>query len=72
MINNLPVKCLINRSWDTSTKDWEGDFAYGTLIYISTQSTQDNSGKVTPVGIVLLADDTFQCVPMEFITKSTN
>ena len=69
MIENIRVECLVERSWNLSTRAWEGDLLNGTLIDISTQSEEGESGKLIPVGIVLLDDDTFQCVPMEFITK---
>ena len=69
MTHNIPVQCLINRFWDPLTKDWDGDTAFGTLIDISTQSADDNSGKLTPVGIVVLETDAFYSVPIEFITK---
>jgi len=68
-MQNISVECLIGRSWNISTRKWEGTLVNGTLIDISTQSEEDNSGKLIPVGIVLLDDDTFQCIPMEFITK---
>lgn len=70
IMNNIPVECLVKRSWNLSRKGWDGDLIYGTLIDITTQSAEDNSGKLIPVGIVLLDDDTFQCVPMEFISKT--
>ena len=69
MTQNIQVECLINRSWNLSTREWDGDRINGTLIDIATQSAEDNSGKHIPAGIVLLDDDTFECVPMEFITK---
>lgn len=69
---DIPVRCLLNRSWNISTREWDGDWVNGTLIEISTQTAQDDYSKHVPVGIVLLDDNTFQCVPMEFIIKTTN
>ena len=83
MTQNIEVSCLINRSWDYSEVEWEGalvdgashgwdgDLVSGTLIDISTQTADDGSGKIIPVGIVLLDDNTFQSVPVEFIYKNT-
>lgn len=85
MIQNIKVSCLINRYWTSSTmdwdgdlvnrswtpsvEDWDGDLVSGTLIDISTQSAEDGSGNIIPVGVVLLEDGTFQCVPLEFIQE---
>ena len=69
MAQNIPVKCLINRFWNPNEMDWDGSWLNGILIDFSTQSSEDLSGKIIPVGIVLLEDDTFQSVPMEFIIK---
>ena len=69
MMQNISVKCLVDRSWNICEKKWEGDLVNGTLIDISTQSEEDNSGKLIPVGIVLLDNNTFACIPMAFITK---
>ena len=70
MTQDIQVSCLVNRYWDLETKDWTGDIVNGTLIGLSTQS-ETYSGEIIPVGIVLLDNDnTFQCVPMEFITKT--
>ena len=82
MKQNIQVSCSVNRYWIPSTmeqeqvvltEDWEEILVNGTLIDISTQTAEDGSGKLIPVGIVLLDDDdTFQCVPMEFIKKIEN
>ena len=70
MAHNIPVRCLINRYWDPATKAWAGDTVSGTLIDISTQSADDNSGKLKfiPVGIVILETDEAHSIPMEFIS----
>lgn len=67
MTNNIQVKCLVNRYWCPSKIDSEGELINGLLIDISTQTAEN--GKLIPVGIVILGDDTFQRVPMEFIQK---
>ncbi len=74
MTEPIRVTCLINRYWSPSTMSWEGETVNGTLIDLSTQSAEDNSGKLIPVGIVVLdGSDTeasvFQSVPVEFIRK---
>ena len=70
MTDSIQVQCLINRVWNISTKDWDGDTVSGTLIDISTQSADDNSDKIIPVGIVMLeTTGAFHSVPVEFITK---
>ena len=79
-MKNMQVKCMINRYWDTDTREFDGDWVEGTLIDISTQTAEDSSGKLIPVGVVLLDDDyllnedttknnAFQSVPMEFIKR---
>ena len=69
MMENVRVTCLIDRYWDPGTRTYCGTESAGTLIDISVQSAEDLSSKFSPVGIVLLDDGTFQCVPMEFIKK---
>ena len=69
MIHNVPVECLINRSWNPMTKTWDGETVKGTLIDFLTQSAEDdNSGKVISVGIVILETGAFKSVPVDFIT----
>ncbi len=72
MTQTIQVTCMVHRTWDTSAMVWSGDWISGTLIDISVQSTENNSGKLHPVGIVLLEDNTFQCIPMEFIKKAAS
>jgi len=69
MTENIQIKCLLDRFWDVHLLAWAGAEAYGTLIDVSTQTAEDNSGNLIPVGIVLLEDNTFQSVPMAFIEK---
>jgi len=69
MTQHIQVRCLIDRFWDPHLLAWDGSEINGTLIDVSTQTADDTSGKLIPVGIVLLEDDTFQSVPMEFIEK---
>jgi len=69
MTQEYQVSCLINRAWEISIQDWEGDWVNGTLIDVSTQSDEANPGKIVPVGIVLFDDGSFQSVPMDFIQK---
>jgi len=69
MTKEIPVKCIISRYWYPSKISSEGDVINGMLIDISTQTAEN--GKLIPVGIVLLEDDsTFQCIPMEFIKSA--
>ena len=67
MTQPLSVSCLVDRFWEPSEMDWDGVLVPGTLIAISAQSAEDNAGKIIPVGIILLDDGTFECVPMEFV-----
>ena len=69
MSSNITVQCLVNRSWDIATRKWVGDTISGILIDISTQSADDDSGKLIPVGIVISETEEFHSVPVEFITK---
>lgn len=70
MTENMQVTCLLDRYWDPATMDYAGTEKSGTLVDISMQSTEEDSGKLIPVGIVVLDDNTFQSVPMEFIKKA--
>lgn len=70
MTQTIQVTCMVHRTWDTSAMDWSGDWVSGTLIDISVQSMENSSGKLFPVGIVLLEDNTLQCIPIEFIKKA--
>jgi len=70
MAHNIPVSCLVDRYWDPVCKEWEGNMAPGTLIDFSTRTSDDNPGRIVPVGIVLLEDDSILCVPLEFIYQS--
>ena len=40
-------------------------------VEIATQSAEEDAGRLIPVGIVLMDDNTFQSVPMEFLKKAT-
>lgn len=71
MTDNIPVTCLLDRYWDPATLEFAGTEKSGTLIDVSVQSVEDGTGGVVPVGIVVLDDNTFQSVPMEFIKKTT-
>lgn len=68
---NLQVTCLLGRSWNPSSKKFEGTDSDGTMIGIVPGSSEEEPGKIVPLGVVLLQDNTFQCVPMEFIRKKT-
>lgn len=70
MTENMQVTCLLDRYWDPATMDYAGTEKSGTLVNISMQSAEEDSGKLIPVGIVVLDDNTFQSVPMEFIKKA--
>lgn len=65
MTQSILVKCLINRTWNISTQDWNGEWVAGLMVAVSTQS--DDKGNLIPVAVVRLNDGTFQSVPMEFI-----
>ena len=68
MKHNIPVECLVDRSWNPMTKIWEGRTVNGTLVDFVTQSAEDNSGKLIPAGIVILNSGALESVPVEFIT----
>lgn len=70
MTENIPVKCLMDRYWDPSDKKFNGTEKSGTLISITMASADDDSGKAIAVGVVLLDDNTFASVPVEYITKT--
>ena len=70
MTENMQVTCLLDRYWDPATMDYAGTEKSGTLIDISMQSAEEDSGKLIPVGIVVLDDNTFQSVPMDVIKKA--
>ena len=70
MTENMQVTCLLDRYWDPATMDYAGTEKSGTLIDISMQSAEEDSGKLIPVGIVVLDDNTFQSVPMDFKKKA--
>ncbi len=73
MTESVRVTCLLDRYWDPSDKSYKGTEQNGALIDICMQSSDGDSGGLIPAGIVLLDDNTFQSVPLEFITKiSTN
>ena len=67
MTETIPVTCLLDRYWDPETLDYAGT----EKSDISVQSDQTDSDKFVPVGIVMLEDNTFQSVPMEYIKKIT-
>lgn len=71
MNQTIRVTCLLDRYWDPTELAYVGTEKTGTLIDVSTKSDEDNVGDIIPVGIVLLDDNTFESVPMEFITKIT-
>ena len=71
MTESIRVTCLMDRYWDPATLDYIGVEKAGSLIEVSVQQTEQEPHKLIPVGIVLLDDNTFQSVPMEFIKKST-
>lgn len=66
---NIRVVCLVDRFWDHENKDYSGTQKTGTMIDISVENSNDEQTKLSPVGIVMLDDGTFQSVPMEFIQK---
>ena len=69
-MTEIRVTCLLDRSWDPVTKAFSGTEYPGSLIAISTQSSEEHSGELIPVGIVALDNNTFASVPMEFIKKT--
>jgi len=70
MNQNIPVECLIDRSWNPMSKKWVGRTVRGTLIDITTQSAKDDFKSIIPVGIVTLETGALESVPVEFITRS--
>lgn len=71
MTESIQVTCLLDRYWDPASMDYAGTQKTGTLIDVSMQSSEEDSEKLIAVGIVVLDDNTFQSVPMEFIKKTT-
>ncbi len=71
MTENIQVTCLTDRYWDPVEKTYNGTEKSGTLIELSLQSTEENAEKLIPVGIVVLSDNLFQAIPVEFIKKTT-
>ena len=69
MVDSIRGTCLLDRYWNPATKQFDGIWQSGNLIDISVQTRQGNQDQIAPVGIVLLDDNTFQCVPVEFIQK---
>lgn len=70
MTENIQVTCLLDRYWDPATMDYAGTEKAGILVDVSVESSETDSGKIIPVGIVVLDDNTFHSVPMEFIKKT--
>ena len=70
MTQGIQVRCMLDRFWVPETHEFDGNWVDGALIDVTTSSAGDDPDKLIPVGIVLLADNTFQCVPMEFIEKT--
>ena len=64
----IRVSCLVDRYWDPTSKTYLGETIHGTFIS-SGQSMEGDFGKLSPTGIVLLDDGTFQSIPLEFIQK---
>lgn len=69
MTENIPVTCLLDRSWNPATREYDGTDYAGTLIEISTENSEEEPDKLISVGIVLLENNTFHSVPMEFVRK---
>lgn len=69
MTENIQVKCLLDRYWSPTDKEYLGTEKNGTLIEISMQSDEEDSSRAITVGIVILEDNSFVSVPVEFITK---
>jgi len=70
MKHNIPVECLVDRSWNPMTKIWEGRAVNGMLIDFISQSADDSYGKLIPAGIVILDSGALESVPVEFITTA--
>jgi len=70
MKHNIPVTCLIDRSWNPRTREWEGITVGGTLIDFIAQSAEDNFGRLITAGVVKLESGAINCVPIEFITTT--
>ena len=69
MSDSIPVMCLIDRYWDPAAMKFAGTDAKGDLLEITAQSAENDSGRLVPVGIVMMNDGTFQSIPIEFIRK---
>jgi len=71
MAQDIQVACIISRYWYPDAIEFEGEEVAGTLIDFSTGTAHDGSGRIVPVGIVLLEEEnTFHSVPMEFILRN--
>lgn len=70
MTENIQVTCLTDRYWDPAEKTYKGTEKSGTLIELSLQSSEESAEKLIPVGIVVLSDNSFQAIPVEFIKKT--
>lgn len=68
MKHNIPVECLIDRSWNPRTKIWDGKIVTGTLIDFTVESADDNLSKLITVGVALLESGALISIPLEFIT----
>lgn len=71
MTDNIRVTCLIDRYWDALKKEYAGTTFTGVLIDISAGAA-NTAGELSPAGIVLLDNGTFECVPLQFIKKESN
>ena len=62
----MDVICIVDRSWDPFGRMYVGEQKHGVLLHFLTA---DYDGMATPAGVVCFDDDTFEAVPLEFITK---
>lgn len=69
MTEQIPVVCLVDRYWQPDKRTYGGTEKNGVLLDISMQSDEDDSSRAIPVGVVLLEDNTFAGIPLEFIKK---
>ncbi|MDR1001862.1 MAG: hypothetical protein LBL82_01135 [Oscillospiraceae bacterium] len=67
MNNNIPVICLVNRSWDVLTQSFNGTEKSGTIIDIVTRI---NGNCIEASGVIAFDDNSFDIVPIEYITKN--
>jgi hypothetical protein len=71
MTENINVVCTVDRYWDTGELCYKGTDKNGVLIDVSSENSDEETGKLITVGVVLFTDNTFGSIPLEYIRKIT-